>query len=137
MALYMYQAAFTSDAWATLAKNPQDRTEAVRTLLQGVGGKLISYYFAFGDYDAVVLAELPDNGAAAAAAIAVAAGGAIKAVKTTPLFSAQEGVEAMRKAGQVNYRPPSRDGHTSPGDTRPAKAHIRGGRAPAPWLFPL
>ncbi len=107
MALYMFEAAFTSDAWATLAKNPQDRTEAVRTLIQGVGGKLISYYFAFGDYDAVVLAELPDNGAAAAAAIAVAAGGAIRAVKTTPLLSVQEGVEAMRKAGQVNYRPPS------------------------------
>ncbi len=107
MALYMFEAAFTSDAWATLAKNPQDRTEAVRTLLQGVGGKLISYYFAFGEYDAVVIAELSDNGAAAATAIAVAAGGAIKAVKTTPLLSVQEGVEAMRKAGQVNYRPPS------------------------------
>ena len=107
MALYMFEAAFTSDAWATLAKNPQDRTEAVRTLLQGIGGKLISYYFAFGDYDVVVLAELPDNGAAAATAIAVAAGGAIRAVKTTPLLSAQEGVEAMRKAGEVNYRPPS------------------------------
>ena len=107
MALYMFEAAFTSDAWATLAKNPQDRTEAVRTLLQGIGGKLISYYFAFGDYDVVVLAELPDNGAAAATAIAVAAGGAIRAVKTTPLLSAQEGVEAMRKAGEVNYKPPS------------------------------
>ncbi|MCH7998917.1 MAG: GYD domain-containing protein [Chloroflexi bacterium] len=107
MAIYMFEAAFTSDAWATLAKNPQDRTEAVRTLLQGIGGKLISYYFAFGDYDVVVLAELPDNGAAAATAIAVAAGGAIRAVKTTPLLSAQEGVEAMRKAGEVNYRPPS------------------------------
>ena len=107
MALYMFEAAFTSDAWATLAKNPQDRTEAVRTLLQGIGGKLISYYFAFGDYDVVVLAELPDNGAAAATAIAVAAGGAIRAVKTTPLLSVQEGVEAMRKAGEVNYRPPS------------------------------
>ncbi len=107
MALYMFEAAFTSDAWATLAKNPQDRSEAVRTLLQGVGGKLISYYFAFGEYDAVVIAELPDNGAAAATAIAVAAGGAIRAVKTSPLLSVQEGVEAMRKAGQVNYRPPS------------------------------
>jgi uncharacterized protein with GYD domain len=107
MALYMYQAAFTSDAWATLAKNPQDRTEALRTLMQGAGGKLISYYFAFGDYDAVVLAEMPDNGSAAAAAIAVAAGGAVKALKTTPLFNVQEGIEAMRKAGQVNYQPPS------------------------------
>ena len=107
MAHYMYQAAFTSDAWATLAKNPQDRTEAVRTLIEGVGGKLISYHFAFGEYDIVVMAELPDNVSAAAGAIAVAVGGAVKAVKTTPLFSVREGVEAMRKAGQVNYQPPS------------------------------
>ncbi len=107
MAHYLYQAALTSDAWATLAKNPQDRTEAVRTLIEGVGGKLISYHFAFGEYDAVVMADLPDNVSAAAGAIAVAAGGAVKAVKPTPWFSVQEGVEAMRKAGQTDYRPPS------------------------------
>ncbi len=63
MALYMFVAAFTSDAWATLAKNPQDRTEAVRTLLQGVGGTLISHYFAFGDYDASIAAASRAGGA--------------------------------------------------------------------------
>ncbi len=107
MAHYLYQAAYTSDTWATFTKNPQDRTEAVRALIEGVGGKLISFHFAFGEYDAVVMADLPDNVSAAAGAMAVAAGGVVKALKTTPLFSVQEGMEAMRKAGQVNYQPPS------------------------------
>jgi len=107
LSLYMIQSAFTADAWAILAKTPQNRGEAVRPAIEQLGGKLISYYFAFGEYDSVVIAELPDNATAYAASIAAAAGGAIKAIKTTPLMTAEEGMEAMRKAGQAGYRPPS------------------------------
>jgi uncharacterized protein with GYD domain len=66
-----------------------------------------SFYFAFGDYDAVVIAELPDNVSAAAFAMAVGAGGAMKTYKTTVLMTTDEAVEAMRKASTVGYRPPS------------------------------
>ena len=107
MPLYMFQSAFTADAWAILAKTPQNRGEAVRPGIEQLGGKLISYYLAFGEYDSVVIAELPDNPSAAAASIAAAAGGAIKAIKTTPLMTVEEGMEAMRKASQAGYRPPS------------------------------
>ena len=62
---------------------------------------------AFGEYDAVVMAEMPDNAAAAALSVAASAGGAFKSIKTTPLMSVQEGMEAMRKAGRSAYRPPS------------------------------
>jgi len=107
MPLYMIQSAFTADAWAILAKTPQNRAEAVRPAIEQIGGKLISYYFSFGEYDSVVIADLPDNPTAAAASIAAAAGGAIKTVRTTPLMTAEEGMEAMRTAGQGGYRPPS------------------------------
>jgi len=107
MSVYMFQSTFTSDAWAGLAKTPQNRGEAVRPAIEQLGGKLISYYFSFGEYDSVVIAELPDNASAAAASIAAAAGGAIKAIKTTPLMTAEEGMEAMGKAGPAGYRPPS------------------------------
>lgn len=52
--------------------------------------------------------EAPDNVSAAAIGLAVSAGGACKAYKTTPLISIDEGIEAMRKAGQAAsaYRPP-------------------------------
>jgi hypothetical protein len=39
--------------------------------------------------------------------MAASAGGAVKAVKTTPLMTIDEGMEAMRKASGVGYRPPS------------------------------
>ncbi len=51
-------------------------------------------------------ASIAPNAAAAAAAIATAAGGAVKAIKTTPLMTTEEGMEAMRQAATLGYRPP-------------------------------
>lgn len=104
---YMVQAAYTADAWSGLVKNPQDRAAALRPAIEGLGGKLVSFYMSFGEYDALVIAEMPDNVSAAGVSIAASAGGAVKAIKTTPLMTVQEGMEAMRKAGQAGYRPPS------------------------------
>ncbi len=104
---YLIQAAYTPETWATMVKNPQSRAEAVRPIIEGLGGKLLSIYLAFGEYDVVGLAEYPDNVSAAAFSMAASAGGALKAVKTTPLMTAEEAVEAMRKAGQAGYRPPA------------------------------
>ena len=55
MALYMYQASFTSEAWAAMNKNPQNRAEQVRPAVEAAGGKLLGYYFAFGEYDIVTI----------------------------------------------------------------------------------
>ena len=107
MAPYLLQVAYTSEAWAKLVQQPQNRLEAVRPAIEALGGRVIGSWFAFGEYDVVVVLEMPDNVAAAAFAIAAAAGGALKAVKTTPLMSMEEGVEAMRKARESGYRPPS------------------------------
>jgi uncharacterized protein with GYD domain len=104
---YMVQAAYTPDAWAGLVKKPQDRAEALRPAIEALGGRLVSFYTSFGEYDAVVIAEMPDNVSAAAVSIAASAGGAVKAIKTTPLMTVPEGMEAMRKASQAGYRPPS------------------------------
>ncbi len=107
MAHYLFQAAYTPEAWAALVKNPQSRAEAIRPIIEGLGGKLVGVYLAFGEYDVVGLAEMPDNVSAAAFSMAASAGGAVKTVKTTPLMTTEEAVEAMRKAGQAAYRPPS------------------------------
>jgi uncharacterized protein with GYD domain len=61
---------------------------------------------AFGDYDVVLLIEAPDNVRAAAISLAVSAGGAVSDYKTTPLMTWDEGVEAMRIAGESSYTPP-------------------------------
>ncbi len=104
---YLIEAAYTPEAWAAMVKNPQSRAEVVRPIIEGLGGKLVTVYLAFGEYDVVAVAEMPDNASAAAFSMAASAGGAVKALKTTPLMTAEEGIEAMRKAGQAGYRPPA------------------------------
>ena len=108
MALYMVQAAYTTEALATMTKNPQDRSVPVRELVQKLGGQLVGFYYCFGEYDAVALAELPDDSAATALALAVAGPGHLKAYKTTKLFTVKETMEAMRKAGSLTFQGPSR-----------------------------
>ena len=106
MPYYMIQAAYTAEAWEGLIKQPQDRSRAIRPIVKNLKGRVISFYNSFGEYDAVVIAELPDNEAAAGIAIAATAGGAIKAIKTTPLMTVREGLGAMRKAKRARYQPP-------------------------------
>jgi uncharacterized protein with GYD domain len=71
-----------------------------------LGGKIESAWFTFGDYDIVLIVEMPSNVDAGAIGIAFASGGACKAVKTTPLLTAEEAVEAMKKASGSEYRAP-------------------------------
>ena len=108
MALYMVQFAYTAEALATMAKNPQDRSAPVRELVQKTGGRLIGFYFCFGEYDGIALAELPDDTAASALALAAVSPGHIKTYKTTKLFTVEETMEAMRKAGSLAFQGPSR-----------------------------
>ena len=107
MAHYLIRASMTPEAWAALVKEPSNRREALRPLIEAMGGRLEAYYFAFGEDDAYVLAELPDNVSAAALAMAVTASGVAKSFSTTVLMTAEEAMEAMSKAGGVAYQPPS------------------------------
>jgi uncharacterized protein with GYD domain len=107
MPLYMSQFAYTPEAWATLAKNPQDRREAVSTLAQKLGGRLLNLYYAFGEYDGLVIFEAPDEKAAAALAIAAVTPGHVKAIKTTALMTVEDAMDAMRRAGAAGYSAPT------------------------------
>ena len=104
---FLTQAAYTEQAWQSLVSNPQNRLDAIRPVIEKLGGRVVNAYFAFGDYDFVLITELPDNVSAAALAIAASASGACKCVKTTPLMEAAEGLEALRKAATSGYRAPT------------------------------
>lgn len=79
------------------------RRDAVAQTIEGLGGTLESFYFAFGDTDAYVTVDLPDNGAATALALSVNQGGGAT-ITTVPLLTAEE-VDAA--SGQsVGYRAP-------------------------------
>ena len=105
MAQYLFQAAYTSEAWNTMANNPQDRAKAVESAIENLGGSVKNFWLSFGDYDIIGVIEMPDSVAAAAFSMAVAAGGACKSVRTTPLLSTAEGVEAMKMAATCGYHP--------------------------------
>jgi uncharacterized protein with GYD domain len=109
MARYLLELAYTPEAWAAQLESPQNRMEAVKPVLDALGARFESLYYAFGEYDLVGIIDAPDNMSAAAASIAFNAGGALKSVRTTPLMTVDEGIDALRKgyrAYQV-YKPPS------------------------------
>src|SRR5258707_9168886 len=81
---YLSQVSYTPEAWARLVANPQDRIEAVRGPIEKLGGRIHNAFFAFGEYDVVVITEMPDNVSAAAIAIAFAAGRFVENEKNTP-----------------------------------------------------
>src|SRR5216684_9143176 len=107
MPSYLLQVGYTSDAWANLIANPHDRIDAVRPVVEKLGGKILHGWFAFGDYDVIAIVEMPSNVEAAAFSLAATAGGAIRAFKTTPLLTTAEGIEAMKKAAKSGYKAPS------------------------------
>jgi uncharacterized protein with GYD domain len=91
-----------------LIKKPVNRFEVVRKNVEELGGKLVGGWFAFGEYDFLLILEMPDNVSVAALSLAIAAGGAIHRSKTTPLLTMEEGLEAMKKAGTSSYKPPGK-----------------------------
>jgi uncharacterized protein with GYD domain len=119
MPLYMTQFAYTTDGWATLAHNPEDRSVGVRELLETHGGRLISWYLSFGEYDGVFIYEAPDEATAGALVLAAARQGHLSVTKTTPLFDSEQSVEILRRAGSMAFRAPGENqgGEPSEGST--------------------
>src|SRR5215210_3749601 len=107
MPLYLGRFSYTTDAMKALLDQPQDRSAAAREVAESLGGKLLGFWYAFGEFDGVFLMEAPDNASAAALAMAIGAGGALSDVETTVLLDMDEAQEAMRKAAAATYRPPA------------------------------
>ena len=106
MPLYLGRFSYTTDAMKALLSEPQDRSAAAREVAESLGGKLLGFWYAFGEFDGVFLMEAPDNASAAAVAMTVGASGALSEVETTVLLDMDEAQDAMRKAAAATYRPP-------------------------------
>jgi uncharacterized protein with GYD domain len=105
MPLYMYQASYTPESIAAQIKEPQDRIEAVRPFFESMGAKILAGGFPFGEYDVLAVYEAPDDSIAAALALAIAAGAAVKSAKTTRLLTGAEWTDSLRKAQAATYKP--------------------------------
>lgn len=106
MSMYLSKFSYTPATWARLIRNPEDRRAAAQAYIESVGGKLHGFWYAFGTHDGYTLWEAPDNVSMAAVALAIGAGGALSALETTVLLTVDETIEALRKAGRVQYRAP-------------------------------
>src|SRR5438034_11773591 len=102
MPQYLYQVAYTSESLAAQIKNPQDRLEVVgKQINDAVGARILAGGYSYGEYDVSVIVDA-DDVSMAAVAVAIAAGGAVRAAKTTPLLSGGQWVAALRKAPAVS-----------------------------------
>ena len=104
MPKYMIQASYVGEGLKGLLKEGgTKRREAVAQVIESMGGTLESFYYAFGDYDVVGVADMPDNVSSVAFSLMVNASGVINA-KTTVLLTPEEIDQATKKIG--DYRPP-------------------------------
>ncbi len=104
MAKYLLMASYSSEGAKGIAQSGGSaRRAAVAEAVESLGGTLESFYFSFGDTDAYVIVDLPDNTSAAAASLAASASGAA-GVKTAVLLTPEEMDQAAQKT--VTYRPP-------------------------------
>ena len=101
MAIYITQGRYTREAIQGMIKSPEDRSKAVAKLIKASGGKLISYYVTFGEYDFLLISEGPDERAVSAAILAAAAGGGVTDLRTTIAISPADAMEAFQKAGEL------------------------------------
>ena len=93
----------TEGVGSVLKEGGSGRKAMVEDLVAGVGGTLEVFYFSFGEDDAIVIADLPDNITAAAISMRVGAAGAAE-VATTPLLTPDEVDQATKLT--VAYRAP-------------------------------
>ena len=104
MPKYLFQASYTVEGVRGLLKEGgSSRRAALEKAAQSVGGKIESFYFAFGETDVYVIGDLPDNATAAALALTVSASGT-SAVRTIVLISPEEADMAVKKTPP--FRPP-------------------------------
>ena len=106
MPKYLIQASYTAEGLKGLQKDKASgRKAAVSQAVEGLGGRIDAIYYAFGDHDAVLILDLPDNVSASAFSLAVSASGFVR-TKTTPLLTVEETDKALQKS--VTYRAPGK-----------------------------
>ena len=106
MPKYLVQANYVGEGLKGLLKEGgSSRRTAIEKLFESVGGRVETIYYAFGDTDVFIIADLPDNVTAAALSLIVNAAGAATS-KITVLLTVEEIDAATKKT--PTYRPPGK-----------------------------
>lgn len=107
--LFLASIKFSAASTKAVIEKPHDRRPAARAALEAAGCTLKDYYFALGPADVIVTYEAPDAITAASVSMMLGASGTASSVETLQLFTMEEAMTAMTKAGQIqrSYRPPT------------------------------
>jgi uncharacterized protein with GYD domain len=104
MPLYLWQASYTAEGTKGLMKDGgTKRKQAVGQMVEKAGGKLLSFYYAFGETDVYAITEFPDHATALAVSVAVNSVGVVQ-LRSTLLLLPEEVDAATKKS--IAYRPP-------------------------------
>ncbi len=106
MAKYLVLFGFKAETARQFIAKPSDRAAAVRGLADAVGGRMESYYWMFGQYDGLVIFEVPDSQAAAALSLAVISSGAFDKFETHELIETGDLGKIAERARGISYQPP-------------------------------
>ncbi len=104
MGKYMFHTKYTATGLAGLLKEGGSRRqEALTQTIEAMGGTVEGFYYAFGDTDLYLIADLPDDATATAVSLNIANAGALD-IRATVLITPETVDEAVKK--KVPYRPP-------------------------------
>jgi uncharacterized protein with GYD domain len=108
MAHYLIEVGYTPQAWKNQIDSQANVTQRITPAVKAAKGKIVSLYYAFGESDLIGIIDLPTPEDAAGFALAVTSSGALRSFKTTPLLTVDQGIESMRRAGEISkkYTPP-------------------------------
>ena len=108
MPKYVSFFSYTGEAWRRMVERPENRAVAARRLIEEIGGRMEVFYWMFGEWDGLVIFDVPDAATAAAFSARVTSSGLLRQVKTHELIHMEEArmaLEQARSAG-VAYEPP-------------------------------
>ena len=107
MPIFITQGRFTREYIKGGLAKPEDRQAAIARLCEQVGGKLVSLYFTLGQYDFLLLSEMPEAKAASVLAFVAAGGGGIEGSVTTQAYTTAEARDIFAAAGKIvgGYKP--------------------------------
>src|ERR687894_605099 len=87
MPKFLFKASYTPQgAQGVMKEGGYSRRDTIQKLAEQSGGTMECFYFGFGETDAYVICDVPDNSTAAAIALAVNSSGAAH-VSTVPLLT--------------------------------------------------
>ena len=101
MPTFITQGRYTREALKGMVVSPEDRAATVSRLFSKAGGRLIGYYMTFGDYDFLIIADVPSETQMAAVLLAVGSGGGVTGLKTMLAMTSVEAKGAFAAAGDL------------------------------------